>query len=423
MAPTKNKLRWTTRAIEAITVTRRTDFTDPETKGLSLRVTPAGAKSWSLLYRRKGDAKKRRVTLGEFPAIGLADARAKAEANKVKITAGSDPAGNVADYKKADTVDQLLDQFLEKHPRPEAAWTRECRRIFAKNVRPLIGRVKLPHLKREHVRQVVEVVRDRGVGVAVNRTLAALRRAFSWAVSQDLLDINPALNLATDIEEKSKDRALSADEIEAFWAGLENAAMRERTRLVLRLVLVTGQRPGEVCGAQRSEVDLDRAEWLIPAKRAKNRKPHTVPLSALAIELFSGAIQLAGDSDFIFPSRSRSAAGGGKSKPLESHALSHAMHDNLLALGLAGIPATPHDLRRTAATHMARMGIPERIVGRVLNHGTEVRRTITSQVYIHYDYADDKRKALETWAAELERLVQDETSDSKVVEIGSAANE
>ena len=141
MAPTKNKLRWTTRAIEAISVTRRTDFTDPETKGLSLRVTPAGAKSWSLLYRRKGDAKKRRVTLGEFPALGLAGARAKAEANKVKITAGSDPAGNVADYKKADTVDQLLDQFLEKHPRPEAAWTRECKRIFAKNVRPLIGRV------------------------------------------------------------------------------------------------------------------------------------------------------------------------------------------------------------------------------------------------------------------------------------------
>ena len=88
MAPTKNKLRWTTRAIEAISVTRRTDFTDPETKGLSLRVTPAGAKSWSLLYRRKGDAKKRRVTLGEFPALGLAGARAQAEANKVKNYGG-----------------------------------------------------------------------------------------------------------------------------------------------------------------------------------------------------------------------------------------------------------------------------------------------------------------------------------------------
>ena len=193
---------------------------------------------------------------------------------------------------------------------------------MAGRIRLQLQECYLPHLKREHVRQVVEAVRDRGVGVAVNRTLAALRRAFSWAVSQDLLEINPALNLATNIEEKSKDRALSIDEIRSFWSGLENAAMRERTRLVLRLVLVTGQRPGEVCGARRSEVDLDRAEWLIPAKRAKNRKPHTVPLPALAIELFSAAIQLAGDSDIIFQSRPRSGTGVVKPKPLESHALS-----------------------------------------------------------------------------------------------------
>jgi integrase len=406
MAQTKNKLRWTTRAIAAIAVTKRTDFSDPETVGLSLRVTPTGAKSWSLLYRRKGDAKKRRLTLGEFPALGLANARAQAEANKVQITAGSDPAGIVSGYKKADTVDQLLDQFLEKHPRPEAAWTQECKRIFHKDVRPLIGHVKLPHLKRAHARQVIEAVKERGVGVAVNRTLAALRRAFSWAVSKDLLEINPALNLATDIEEKSKDRALSIDEIRSFWAGLEGAAMGERSRLALRLILGTGQRPGEICGARRAEINIERAEWLIPAKRAKNRKPHTVPLSTLTIELFTAAIQLAGDSEFIFPSRPRNGTENLKSKPLQSHALSHAMHDNLKVMGLDDSPATPHDLRRTAATHMARIGIPERIVGRVLNHGTEKRRTITSQVYIHHDYASEKRDALEAWSAELLRTVE-----------------
>ena len=82
----------------------------------------------------------------------MADARAKAEANKVQITAGGDSAGIVADYKIAGTVDQLLDLLLEKHPCPEAAWTLECKRIFNKNVRPLIGHVKLPHLKRAHVR-------------------------------------------------------------------------------------------------------------------------------------------------------------------------------------------------------------------------------------------------------------------------------
>ena len=417
MALPNKKLRWTTRAIEALTVINRTDFTDPETKGLVLRVTPSGAKSWALLYRRKGDAKKRRVTLGEFPAIGLAAARAKAEANKVQIREGKDPAGTVADYKAADTVDQLLDLYLEKHPRPEAAWTLECKRIFKKNVRPLIGRVKLPHLNRTHVRQVVEAVRDRGVGVAVNRTLAALRRAFSWAVSKDLLAINPALNMATDIQENSKDRALSVDEIRSVWEGLQTASMGERTRLALRLVLVTGQRPGEVCGARRSEVDLDRAEWLIPAKRAKNRKPHSVPLSSLAVELFTAAINLAGENEFVFPSLPRSRTGDVKAKPLQAHALSHAMRNDLEAIGLDDAPATPHDLRRTAATHMARIGISERIVGRVLNHGTELRRTITSQVYIHHDYAAEKRQALDTWANELSRIVGLGDPETNVIEL------
>jgi integrase len=402
---TPPKLRWTTRAIEAVSVTTRIDFTDPETKGLVLRVTPTGSKSWALLYRRKGDAKKRRVTLGEFPALGLAGARAQAEANKVQIREGKDPAGTVADYKAADTVDQLLDLYLEKHPRPDASWTLESKRIFSKNVRPLIGRVKLPHLDRSHVRQVVEAVRDRGVGVAVNRTLAALRRAFSWAVSKDLLPINPALNMATDIPENGKDRALSVEEIKSLWEGLETASMGERARLALRLVLVTGQRPGEVCGARRSEIDLKNAEWLIPAKRAKNRKPHFVPLSPLAVELFNAAIKLGTKGEFVFPSLPRSRTGVVKQKPLQAHALSHAMRNDLETLGLDAAPATPHDLRRTAATHMARIGISERIVGRVLSHGTEQRRTITSQVYIHHDYAVEKRQALEAWAAELSRIV------------------
>ena len=200
----KPTLKWTARAIEAVAVKARTDFTDPNTKGLMLRVTPHGAKTWAILYNRKGDGKKRRVTLGQFPALSLAAARELAEAKKVQIRAGVDPAALLTEYKRANTVDQLLDLFLEKHQRPDAAWTPECKRIFNKDVRPLIGRIKLPDLNRGHVRQVIEVVRDRGATVTVNRMLAALRRAFSWAVSKDLLAVNPALNMATDIQETGK---------------------------------------------------------------------------------------------------------------------------------------------------------------------------------------------------------------------------
>ena len=100
--------------------------------------------------------------------------------------------------------------------------------------------------------------------------------------------------MSTDIEETSRDRALSVEEVDKFWRGLNDAPMAERTRIALRLVLVTGQRPGEVCGARRSEIDLGQAEWQIPAKRAKNRKPHTVPLPELALHLFTMAIDLSG---------------------------------------------------------------------------------------------------------------------------------
>lgn len=397
--------KWTSRGLEALSVSTRTDFSDPETKGLMLRVTPRGTKTWAVLYNRKGDSKKRRITLGEFPSLGLSEARTRAGSIRDQVRAGKDPAAAVVAYKKADTVAQLLDLFLERHPRPEAAWTKECKRIFAKDVRPLIGRVKLPDLTRSHVRQVIDAVQSRGATVTVNRTLAALRRAFSWAISKDLMETNPAMNMATDIEETIKDRALSIQEIKAFWSNLDNAPMGRRSALVLRLVLVTGQRPGEVCGARKSEINLDDAQWVLPARRAKNRQVHVVPLSDLAVQLFKEAIASSGDSEFVFPSRPRKGRSLGVTTALQPHALSHAMRKGLPALGMTETPATPHDLRRTAATQMARIGISDRIVGRVLNHGTELRRTITSQVYIHHDYAAEKRQALEAWALELTRVV------------------
>jgi len=417
MPDRKPSLKWTARAIEAIAVKTRTDFTDPNTKGLMLRVTPHGAKTWAMLYNRKGDGKKRRFTLGQFPALSLAAARELAEAKKVQIRAGADPAALLSEYKKANTVDELLDLFLEKHPRPDAAWTLECKRIFKKDARPLIGRIKLPDLNRGHVRQVIEAVRDRGATTTVNRTLAAVRRAFSWGVSEDLLAINPALNMATGIGETNKDRTLAIDEIKTFWAELGTAPMGARSRLALRLVLATGQRPCEVCSTRKTDLDLTGLRWTIIAKRAKNRQVHLVPLSTLAVELFEEAIKISGESEFVFPSRPRKGKNLGLTVAQKSHSLCHAMLGALISLGLEKNPATPQDLRRTAATHMARLGVTDRIVGKVLNHGVESRRTITSQVYIHYDYANEKRQALDTWAMELGRIVGLVDPETNVIEL------
>lgn len=417
MTETKKPLKWTARGIEALTVADRTDFTDPDTKGLVLRVTPTGSKTWSVLYRRKGDSKKRRVWIGEFPGVGLSQAREEAAKIRVQVNLRQDPANEAAAIKKADTVGELLDLFIEQHPRPDAAWTKECARLFNKDVRPLIGAVKLPDLARSHVRQVIEAVKARGATTTVNRTHAALRKAFSWAVKEDRLPLNPALNLATNIEEKTKSRALAVDEIAQFWRGLDAAPMGPKLRNALRLVLITGQRPGEVAGARKAEIDLAASTWLIPNTRTKNKQPHLVPLSPLAKAIFTAAISEAGDGEFVFPTRPRHGKGLARTVALKTDALSHAMNGALEKLGLSANPASPHDLRRTVATHMARLGVPESHVGRVLNHRTEARRTITSKVYITHDFLPEKKQALDTWAAELQRLIADREDAPNVVEL------
>ena len=413
------ELKWTTKSLEALSVKERTDFTDPQTKGLTLRATPNGTKTWALLYRRKSDGDKRRVNIGSFPEIGLSKAREEAAKLRVQVNARKDPAGDAEALKKAETVNELLDEYLKRHPRPDAEWTLACARHFRKDVRPLIGSIKLPELTRQNVRSVLNAVKDRGAGVTVNRTLAAMRRAFSWAVSQDIMDANPALNMATDIAETPKDRALSVDEIRALWRGLDDpeTPMGNKSRIALKIILATGQRPGEVCGATKAEVDLKAKTWTIASHRAKNRQVHVVPLSDLVVDLFSEAIELskADGSNFIFTSRPRRGLGLDRTTAMQAHALSHAMRGALENLGLQDNPATPHDLRRTAATHLARLGMSDRVVGRVLNHGTELRRTITARVYIQHDFAAEKKLALDAWGNEVERIIAGNATGGNVL--------
>ena len=216
--------RFTSRWIEAVKVDTRTDFTDPKTPGLILRVTPNGAKSWAYLYRRQSDKRRRRVTLGKFPVMGLKEARVAAGHLK-GIAAGADPAGETQELKKIDTVDQLLDRYLSDYAPAGSRWTEEMRRIFKKDVRPAIGSFKINKVTKSDILAILNAVRDRGAGVAANRTLAAVRKAFNWGVAEGYLSASPVQGVAPRVKEASRSRALSEDEIRSFWTGLENARM------------------------------------------------------------------------------------------------------------------------------------------------------------------------------------------------------
>jgi integrase len=187
---------------------------------------------------------------------------------------------------------------------------------------------------------------------------------------------------------------LTTDEVQALWLGLEGAKMiAEGTKLALRLQLVTAQRKAEIVSAAWEEIDFTDKWWTIPPEKAKNKMAHRVPLSSLALELLQEAKNLAGDSPWVFPSPQTD-------RHITPEAVDHALRrPGLEALGFTFVP---HDLRRTAASHMTSMGISRLVVSKILNH---VERGVTA-VYDRHSYDKEKRHALEAWAHKLKIILE-----------------
>lgn len=213
-------------------------------------------------------------------------------------------------------------------------------------------------------------------------------------------------------ETVERDRFLSEAEIRTVWAQLPEADMRESTRRVIRLCLITAQRVGEVSGMLLDELDLDAGIWTIPASRAKNGREHVVPLSPMAVGIIRDQLAenaaLAERKDrkvslFVFPGPGARAAvtGAAIAKALKRQETGDG--GRMLILGAE--PWTCHDLRRTAATGMEELGVSPFVVGHVLNHVSATKASITSRVYARYDYGREKREALELWADRLAGLV------------------
>jgi integrase len=178
----------------------------------------------------------------------------------------------------------------------------------------------------------------------------------------------------------------------------------KRLRLALKLQLVAGQRKGEVIGAEWDEFDFEGQVWTIPAEKAKNGMLHRVPLSPLALTVLEEIKAANGNRQtiWLFPSPRREG-------PITGPAVDHAMRGHRDALGTGG--ATPHDLRRTAASHMTSIGISRLVVSKILNHAEP---GVTS-VYDRHSYDREKRAALDTWSARLEEIVGSCSERAKVV--------
>jgi integrase len=367
--------------------------------GFGMRVSPRGAKAWIWVYHFAG--RPRRMTIGTYPAMGLADARIKlADARKL-LERGTDPGDREVQARKAEraaeTVSELAEAYLDKWARPRKRSAAEDERILRKDVIPAWGRRKAQDIARKDVIALLDRIVDRGSPIAANRTLAVVRRMFGWGLSRDIIPANPCAAVKAPGKETRRDRVLNTDEIAALWRSLDDPeiAISPAIRLALKFQLATAQRKGEAIEAEWSEIDLTEGVWTIPAAKAKNGLPHRVPLSPLALDLLDAIRALAPhgrEPRWLFPSPRRDA-------PITGPAVDHAMRDHRDALGTGD--ATPHDLRRTAASHMTSIGISRLVVSKILNHAEP---GITA-VYDRHSYDREKRAALDAWSARLADIV------------------
>jgi integrase len=257
---------------------------------------------------------------------------------------------------------------------------------------------------------VVKAVAGRGSRTQAGRVLGYVKGIFRYARGHGLIETNPADALdpeALGVVENESERFLSADEIRGFWHALDKSKVTAQTRAGLRIVLLTGVRPGELLGATWDEIDKDAATWTVPVERQKMKpkmrskaRPFVVPLAPSVAALFEKLRALADGSPFVMASplaeRGRytdKALIAGMRKLFEGEEPLLRFEDPI---------PTPHDLRRTVRTHLGEtLGVPPHIAERCLNHSLgKIART-----YDRGDYLEERRQALTRWAAHVEKLV------------------
>ena len=380
-----------------------TKFYSREGRGFALRVMPSGIKTFLFIYTTH-EGKRREMNLGNYPHVKLAEAREQYQAAYSLAAKGIDPQ----EHKKAITeakakesnssFGKLAELYLAKIETKFAAnWVKTISGALKCDLLPVWKDKHIGEIRRKDIIDLLEKVGNRAKGQIKNVQKAA-GGVFRYAVDREYIEINPTSNLSKALSEFQtgpRERSLSESEIKVIWDAIDAGVGSEETKRALKLILVTAQRPGEVASMHRSEIDGEW--WTIPKEKVKTRKEHLVYLTPTALKLI-------GDSDgHIFPSPRMA-------KPIQTSHMSQLVsisrvdtQGNVYHTPYYGLPRwTPHDLRRTARTHMARIKIIEEHCEAVLNHA---KRGI-SGVYNRYAYQEEKKLALIKWEAELLELIK-----------------
>lgn len=369
--------------------------------GLYLVIQSSGAKSWAYRYRVGG--KSRKLTLGSFPSLEVGEARNLASAASVQVKRGGDPAVERRHAIAADDSFEVVARlFIERYARPKnRSWDQTARWLglapgegdelilTKKGAIAKWGDRKVGDVKQGDVIRLLDDIVDGGNPIAANRTLAAVRKLFNWAEGRYGLASNPCNRVEMPGTETARDRVLTDKELKAVWKASTKLGGSFGT--VVHLLMLTGQRRNEVAGMEWRELDFANRLWKLPRARVKNDSGHEVPLSDQALELIAAVPHIHGQQ-LLFSTTGTTPISGFSKAKIEIDEL-------------AGVEDwTLHDLRRTMASGMARLGVSLPVIEKILNHSSGSFRGVVG-VYQRHSFADEKRAALDLWGAHVARLV------------------
>jgi integrase len=380
------------------------DHTDPAMAGLQLRVRGA-ARTWK--YRTRFKGKWLRVTIGHLSTMSLADARDEARRMAGYVEQGIDPRSarskgrrkavplpsSIAVAVKAGphSIETLCREFMERFVQPRRKRPEAVQYMLDHDVLPVWRGRDARTIKAREVIELLDGIVERGAPVQANRVAGIVSQLFRFGVHRALVDTSPVqLLYRPGGTERPRARVLSDDELATFLKDPQDCTRFERLSHVMMILLLTGQRRGELSLARWEHVDLNAKEWTVPPEHSKTGRGHVVPLSDWAVREFEALHRERDGSAYVLP--------GANGQPIVAKLLTRAMARCQKRFQKRDVAQfTLHDLRRTCRTGLARLGIQPHIAERVLNHAQE---RIPSTYDVH-NYLVEKRDALEKWTAHL----------------------
>jgi len=371
---------------------------DDDIPGFGLRLREGGSSAWIFQYKI-GD-KHRRITFGKYPALDASKAREQAAELHAKVRLGQAPAGAKADTRARanETFAACARQYLawqQKRVRPSTY--KENERHLLKNLAPLHGLRIDATDKRSIAAQLMRLATHAGP-VQANRTRASLSKFFNWCLREGLVDTNQAAltNLAA---EKKRDRVLANEALAEIWHALPANDFGS----IIKLLILTGQREREIADLRWSEIDFDRDAIVLPVQRTKNRREHTVPLSAAAAAILKAQTVHEG-RELVFGSGHGGFSGWSKAKSKLDQAI-FELRKKASKKAKSMEPWIIHDLRRSVATGMAEIGVQPHVIEAVLNHVSGHKAGVAG-IYNRATYQREKAAALTLWADHIQSITQ-----------------